>query len=150
MNDKREARSLSPIRPLLSRNMVSAQANTGFATIEAKIQIPAACESLVSRTICIPASSRGRDTPTSSATRITGGHTATSIGKPSIATVITIRPSRIEPAGIGRFAIAAGIIYVPQDDVMLPPPTAVPTIWRNEHIVIVSSTSISTFSEPLG
>ncbi|CSC98211.1 Uncharacterised protein [Vibrio cholerae] len=110
MKDNFAARSLSPIRPLLSSSIVKAQASTGFTTAEPKIQIPAACESLVFLIICIPASSRGRNTPTNRAQRITGGHTAASIGKPRIAIVITKQPRIMAPPGIGRFAIAAGIM----------------------------------------
>ena len=90
--------------------MVNAQASTGLNTAAVKIQIPAACESFVFLIICIPASSKGKNTPTNKAIRITGGHTAMSIGKPRNAINITKLPNIIEPAGIGRLAIAAGII----------------------------------------
>ncbi|MNH46744.1 hypothetical protein D3C79_1096570 [compost metagenome] len=60
--------------------MVSDQPNTGFTSAEEKITIAADCEVLPSRVICMPASSSGRNTPTSRATLNTGGQIARSIG----------------------------------------------------------------------
>ena len=50
-NDRFFGLSLSPINPLLSKNIANAQANTGLVTIAVKIQIPAACEQALFLTI---------------------------------------------------------------------------------------------------
>lgn len=54
-----------------------------------------------------------RPPPTSKATRNTGTHIAKSIGKPRIENATHNTPVKIAPPGIGRLAIATGIIRPP-------------------------------------
>src|SRR5699024_548487 len=73
-------RSFEPIRPKLSNNIVNDQPKAGLTKAEANTTIAADCVVLPSRVISIPASSSGINTPTISATHITGSQMAKSIG----------------------------------------------------------------------
>ena len=96
--------------------------NTGLTNTELMMQMPPICACLILVTNCIPTSSNGTKTPTTKATRSTGAQAAKSIGYPSTTTTTHIIPVKIAPAGIGRLAIAAGMMYVPQEEARLPPP----------------------------